>query len=209
MWTSTAHAEPTYRYRTDDGREAFTNVRSYAPSTATVEEVDLPSLVHMDLAQANEAELQRINERLARRHREMLASRTCAEALEEGEVPWWRRTYREHPHWVWIAALLLLMAGLGRWFGAALPPGMWTRTMIIMVPLLVSVGILGSLAASMADTLATARAETEACTRPLSPVGKGDKRGTRRRAGIVGEVQRVLHARERRLAAQVDALTDS
>jgi len=202
-----ARAEPVYEYRSQEGRRAFTNVRSLAPSNVAIHELDLPSLVHLDLAQADAAELERINERLERAHRTLTQSAACRAAAAEGEVPWYRLLYDEHPHWVWVGALLCVLAALTPFFSRALPGGMWGRSMMIVLPMVLGVGLLGSTAQRMSSTLGELRATADACNGELEPASAGDRQALERRASAVGELQTMLLRRQQRMDARLRAAT--
>jgi hypothetical protein len=202
-------AEPTYHYKTEGGRDAFTNVRSLVPPSVAAGRVDvltLPELTHLDFEAAHAAELERINARLARAHAELKASAACQEAVREGELPWYRHLYAKHPHWVWLAVLFLAMAVMGKVCAGWLPQGMWARTMFFIAPLLLAVGMLASLAKNMHETLATVKREASLCSGELPDADPSDPASVQRRAGLVGQVQQVLRVREVRLEREMERI---
>lgn len=202
-------AEPTYRYTTQDGREGFTNVRSLVPQDVAEEDIDLlrlPELSRLDFGAATEAELKRINERLERTHAVLTDSAPCHGALREASMPWYQRVYAKEPHWVWLAGLFVAMAVIGKVLSGWLPGGTWVRTMLFILPLLLAVGLVGTAANRMSETLRAVRHEAEVCGSELEPASPDDRDALRRRAGIVGEVQRVLRARARRIDRETERI---
>jgi hypothetical protein len=198
--------DTVYKYKGDNGRASFTNIRNLAPSTARVEEMDLPTLIHMDMEKANDAELARINRRLGSAHRELADSDTCRDAVEEAEIPWWRRVWAAHPVWILIGGLMLILFVVGSRLSRNLPPGMWMRTMMTVVPMLLAVGSLATVGMRMQKGLRDSHEEASACSDPLEEHTPGDRVVTKRRAGAVGRIQQAVAQRDERMQKRFDAL---
>lgn len=141
IWAGLGRAQDApvfYSYKGDSGRTVYVNRFSMVPPEKRSEAraVDLSKVqLHEDLAEeladAVEEELRYLKD-----------SNPCNEARSEENAGAWKHVWRRHGPWILasVAAVILLL--MTPWMVARTPPGVWSRALMITLPVLALVALL-------------------------------------------------------------------
>ena len=117
---ATAHAQSeVYRYRSPEGREAFTNAGNVAVTGSPLTPPGLPELGQLDLGAASPAQLQLLDRSLERAHAALQNGERCEAIRASSRVPTGSVLWRQHMPAVCVMVLLIAVAliALAGWGG--------------------------------------------------------------------------------------------
>lgn len=189
-----------FRYKNEAGRDVYTNHENLVPKGVEWEQMELPELIKLDLNKASHRELVAINDRIDREHFRMQNSSVCKEAVEKADMPLWRVVFEQHPHWLVIGAIMLLMLLANKAFNAMLPDGMWMRTIMFVAPLLILLGIMATVSLKSRQMIAQLKQDSALCQEDLGE--GGDASSTKKKLGSLMQLQQTISAaRDKQMAA--------
>jgi hypothetical protein len=149
-----------YRYRTEEGREAFVNHPSLAPSNRPVEPVDLSHVsLNRELGSSWEAAV-------AEEHQRLVSSDHCDRLRAAVDAPFGRKLMRDQPAVVAALALAALLVVSAPWVMRRVGVPRWARFVATALPLLAMI-------AGLSYVLRTANAQRQALRERASVCAPG------------------------------------
>jgi hypothetical protein len=135
LWAAGGHAQPThvfYSYTGDSGRTVYVNRFSMVPPekrsqarAVDLSQVQLHTELAEELADAVEDELRHLKE-----------SEPCDAARSEESAGAWKHVWRRHGPWMLASLGAIVLVVMTPWMVARTPPGVWSRLLMVALPVL-------------------------------------------------------------------------